>query len=88
MLAFLFGLRHLVVPVDSWRQPEKVKHVYNYNVPLSNGIKIVSVLQRLHGEIGRAISDVQKRTVRQTNGQTKKLSVFGLPAARVKSEPH
>jgi len=45
--------------------------VQNYrNLPLSNGIKIVSVLQRLHGEIGRTISDVQKRyeqTDRQTN---------------------
>jgi len=38
--------------------------VHNYittNLPVSNGIKIVSVLQRLHGEIGRTISDVQKR---------------------------
>ena len=37
------------------------------------GIKIVSVLQRLQGEIGRKISDVQKRdeqTDKQTNGQT------------------
>ena len=42
------------------------------NLPLPNGIKIVSVLERLHGEIRRTISDVQKRD-RQTNKQTGKL---------------
>jgi len=35
------------------------------DLPLSNGIKIVSVLQRLQCEIGRTVSDVQKR-----DGQT------------------
>jgi len=45
------------------------------NLPLSNGIKIVSVLHRLHVEIGRTNSDVQKR-----DGQTdKKRNVFGHP---------
>jgi len=57
--------------------------VHNYKPSLSKGIKIISVLQRLHDEIGRAISDVQKRdeqTNRQTNRQTdKKLNVFGHP---------
>ena len=38
------------------------------NFPLSNGIKTISVFQRLHGEIGRTNSDVQKR-VRQTKTQ-------------------
>jgi len=53
--------------------------VDNYKPSLSNGIKIVSVLQRLHGEIGRTISDVQKRD-EQTNKQTdKKLNIFGHP---------
>ena len=48
--------------VDSWRQSEKVEHkCTTTNLPLSNGIKINSVLQRLHGEIGRTNSDVQKR---------------------------
>ena len=48
--------------VASWQQSEKVEHgCTTTNLPLSNGIKIVSVLQRLHGEIGRTISDVQKR---------------------------
>ena len=36
-------------------------------------VKTVSVLQRLHGEIGRTMSDVQKRG-EQTD---KKLNVFG-----------
>jgi len=55
----------------------KLNTVYNYiiNLPLSNGIKIVSVLQRLHGEIGRTLPDVQKRD-KQTD---KKLNIFGRP---------
>jgi len=54
------------------------------NLPLCNGIKIVSVLQRLHGEIGRTISDVQKRdeqTNKQTNRQTKNSTFLATPAA-------
>jgi len=55
--------------------------MHNYKLPLSNGIKIVSVLQRLHGEIGRTNSDVQKRgkqTNKQINRQTdKRLNIFG-----------
>jgi len=40
--------------VASWRLSEKVEHVCTTtNLPLSNGIKIVSVLQRLRDEIGR-----------------------------------
>ena len=36
--------------------------MHNYkSSKLSNGIKIVSVLQRLHGESWRTNSDVQKR---------------------------
>jgi len=58
----------------------KVEHgCTTTNLPLSNGIKIVSVLQRLHGEIGRTNSGVQKRDG-QTDRQTdKKLNVFGHP---------
>ena len=45
----------------NWQQSDKVEHgCTTTNLPLSNGIKIVSVLQRLHGKIGRTISDVQK----------------------------
>ena len=63
--------------VDNWQQSEKVEHGYTTtNLPLSNGIKIVSVVQRLHGEIGRTNFDVEKRDV-----QTKKLSFFAASAA-------
>ena len=56
--------------VANWQQSEKDEHgCTTTNLPLSNGIKIVSVLERLHGEIGRTISDVQKRD-EQTNKQT------------------
>jgi len=48
--------------VGNCQQSDKVEHgCTTTNLPLSNDIKIVSVLQRLHGEIGRTISDVQKR---------------------------
>ena len=46
---------------------EKVDHgCTTTNLSLSNDIKIVFVLQCLHGEIGRTISDVQKGD-KQTN---------------------
>jgi len=74
-----FGLRQFS-DVANWHQSQKVEHgCTTTNLPLSNGIKIVSVRQRLHGEIGRTISDVQKRDG-QTNRQTDKiLNVFGHP---------
>ena len=59
--------------VAIWQHSEKVEHgCTTTNLSLSNGIKIVSVLQRLHGKIGRTIPDVQKRDEqadRQTNRQ-------------------
>jgi len=65
--------------VATWQQSEKVEHwCTTANLPLFIGIKIVSVLQRLHGEIGRTISHVQKCD-EQTNRQRKKLNVFGRP---------
>ena len=66
--------------VAIWHQSQKVEHGFTTtNLPLSNGIKIVSVFQRLHGEIGRTNSAVQKRDG-QTDKQTdKKLNVFGHP---------
>ena len=73
--------------VANCQQFEKVEHGYTTtNLPLSNGIKTVSVLQRLHGEIGRTISDVQNVTDRQTG--TQKTQRFWPPRRRVKSEPH
>jgi len=60
--------------------------VHKYKPPPIQRHQIVSVLQRFDGEIGRTISDVQKRdeqtdkrTDKQTNRQ--KLNVFGHPAA-------
>jgi len=45
--------------VASWRQSEKVEHrCTTTNIPLSNGIEIVSVFQRLQCEIGRKVTDV------------------------------
>ena len=67
--------------VANWQQSDKVEHgCTTTNLPLSNGIKIVSVLQRLHGEIGRTISDVQKRD-EQTDKQTKNSTFLATPAA-------
>ena len=70
--------------VANWPQSQKVEHgCTTTNLPLSNGIKIVSVLQRLHGEIGHINSDVQKRdgqTNRQTNRQ-KNSTFLATPAA-------
>ena len=80
--------------VANWHQSQKVEHrCTTTNLPLSNSIKIVSVLQRLHGEIGRTNSDLQKRdgqTDKRTNKQTKrqKTQRFWPPRRQVKSEPH
>ena len=69
--------------VANWQQSDTVEHgCTTTNLPLPNCIKIVSVLQRLHDEIGRTNSDVQKRdkqTNRQANRQIKKLNIFGHP---------
>ena len=87
-----FGLRHLVMsPIGiSLRKLSTCAQLQTF--PLSNGIKIVSVFQRLHGEIERTNSDVQKRdghTDRQTDRQTdKKTQRFWPPQRRVKSKPH
>jgi len=56
------------------------------NFTLSNGIKIVFVLELLRGEIGRTISDVQKRDG-QTDRQTKRLNVFGCPGGGLNLSP-
>ena len=70
--------------VANWQHSDKVEHGCTAtNLPLSNAIKIVSVLPRLRGEIGRTISDVQKRD-EQTDKKTQR---FWLPRRRVKSEP-
>ena len=75
-----FGLRHLVLsPVgSSLRRLNTSAQLQNF---LSNGIKIVSVLQRLHGEIGRTISDVQKCDGQKRDGQTKNSTFLVTSAA-------
>ena len=75
--------------VASWQQSEKVEHgCATTNLPLPNGIRIIYVLQRFHAEIGRTMSDVQKRDG-QTNRQTdKKLKCFWPSRRRVKSKLH
>ena len=54
----VFRLWHFVVsPVGRNLRKLNAGHMCTTtNLPLSNGIKIVSVLQRLHGEIGRTNS--------------------------------
>jgi len=65
--------------IATWQQSEKVEHeCTTTNLPLSNGIKIISLLQCLHGEIGCTNLDVQKHDG-QTDRQTKKLDVFSRP---------
>ena len=74
--------------VANWQQSEEVEHgCTTTNLPLANGIKIVYVLQPLHGEIWRTNFDVQKRDG-QTDKQTNKKQRFWPPRWRVKSEPH
>jgi len=51
--------------------------MHNYKPSPANGIKIISVRECLHGEIGHTYSDVQKR-----DGQTDKKTTFlAAPAA-------
>ena len=76
--------------VANWQQSKKLKHgCTTTNLPLSNGIKIVFVLQRLHGEIMRTISetDVQKRDVQTNKHTAKKLNVFGRPGGGLNPSP-
>ena len=56
--------------VATWWQSEKVEHRCTAtNLPLPNGIKIVSVFHWHHGKIGHTNSDIEKH-----NGQTDKQS--------------
>ena len=71
--------------VANWQQSDKVEYgCTTTNLPLPNGIKIVSVLHRLHGEIGRTNSDIHKRdgeTDKPTDKQTKNSTFLATPAA-------
>jgi len=67
--------------VANYQQSEIVDHgCTTTDLPLSNGIKIVFVLQRLHGEVGRTNSDVYKRD-EQTNKHSKNSTFLAAPAA-------
>ena len=69
--------------VASWQQSEKVEHgCTTTNLPLSNRIKIVSVLQRLHGKTGH------KLWCWKAWRTDKKTQRFWPPRWRVKSEPY
>ena len=73
----------MVSPVANWQQSEKVDHgCTTTDLPLSNGIKIVPVLQHLHGEVGRTVSDVQKRD-EQAHKQTDRQKTTFLAAPAV-----
>jgi len=78
--------------VANWQQSEKVEHgCTTINLPLSNGIKIVSVLQRLRGEIWRTNSDVQKRdgqTDKQTNRQKNSTFSAITAAGEIRAPPN
>jgi len=73
--------------VANWQQSEKVQHdCTTTNLPQSNGIKIVSVFQRLHCEIGRTNFDVRK-TDRQTNRETHK-KLIAPAAGEIRAPPN
>jgi len=71
--------------VANWWHAEKVECGCTIaNLPLSNGIKTVSILQQLYGEIVRRNFNLQKRngqTDRQTDRQAKNSTFFAAPAA-------
>jgi len=69
--------------VAKWQQSEEVEYgCITTRLPLSNGMKIVSVLQYLHGEIGA--HNLWRSEVWRTNGQTdiqKNWTFLAAPAA-------
>ena len=84
-----FGLRHLVVsPIgNSLTKLNTDAQLQTFPYPTVSKSFLYSK-ERLHGEIGRTISDVQMRD-EQTNRQTdKKTQRFWPPRRQVKSEPH
>jgi len=65
--------------VANWQQSDKVEHgCTTASLHLSNGIKTVSVLQRVRGKIEQSLT-FKSVTDRQANKQTKTLNVFGHP---------
>jgi len=73
--------------VAIWQQSEKVEHgCTTTNLPLSNSIKTVSVLQDLHGKIVRTNSDVQKRD-EQTGRQKNSPFLATAAAGEIRAPP-
>ena len=69
--------------VAIWQQ---LNTVHNYRPSPIQRYQIVSILPRLHGEIGRTMSDVQKRDEQQTDKQ--KNSTFLAAPAAGEIRPH
>jgi len=73
--------------VTSWRQSEQVEHgCTTTNIPLSDGIKTVSILKQLHGEIVCTNFVIQMHDG-HTNKQTKITQRFWPPRRRVIQVP-
>jgi len=88
---FFFFWTSAFSDVTNWQQSEKAEHwCTTTNLHLSNGIKIVSVVQRLYGEIGRTISHIQKRDgQRQTNRKPKNSTFLtALAAGEIRAPPN
>ena len=79
----VFGLRHLVMSTVGGKL-RKLTRLHNYKPSAIQQFKIVSVIC-LHGEIGRRISDGQKR-----DGHTDRQKTFLIaPAAReIRAQPN
>jgi len=65
--------------VDTWQKSDKVEHgCTTTNLSLSNDIKIVFVLQGLHGKIGAQSLTFKSVTDKQTD---KKFNVLATPGS-------
>ena len=77
------------VVANYWQQSDKFEHgCTTTNLPLSNGIKIVSDSNAFIAKSGAQSLTFKSARNKQTDKQTKKLNVFLPPRRRVKSEPH
>jgi len=88
-----FGIRHLVLSPIGNSLTKLNMGAQLQTFPYPNSIKIVSLLQRLHGEIWRTISDVQKHDGetdrQQTADRQKKINIFGRPGGgEIRASPH
>ena len=84
----VFGLRHLVIsPIGI--NIRKFEHGYTTtNLPLSSGIKIVSVLPRFHGEIERKSPTFKSVTNKKTNKQKDSTFLAAAAASEIRTPPN